>query len=352
MAVSSWPEAVPAPGSATRVGFLGAGFIARFHAFMLGLADEPSEIVAVYDPEPGRAEAFADAHGGTPLGSEDAVIAAADAVFVCTWTAEHARLVAKIAQAGKPVFCEKPLAFDAAEAVAMAEQVERAGVVNQVGLVLRYSPAFALAKALVADPEAGQLMSVVFRDDQYIPNQGQYASVWRVDRALAGSGALLEHSIHDLDIIEHVAGPISSVTAQTANLHGHEGIEDNVAVLLGFRDGGLGVLTSVWHDILERPSARHVELFCERLHVVIEDDWFGPVAWRCTGRDEQRLDGDGLIAALHDRGIATPNPDGAFIAAVRDRTPATPAFTDAVRAHRLADAVYRSAADGGQPVQV
>jgi predicted dehydrogenase len=45
-------------------------------------------------------------------------------------------------------------------------------------------------------------MNVVFRDDQYLPTQGVYASTWRADAALAGSGVLLEHSIHDLDLLE------------------------------------------------------------------------------------------------------------------------------------------------------
>ena len=40
---------------------------------------------------------------------------------------------------------------------------------------------------------------------------------------------------------------------------------------------GLGVMTSVWHDVLERPSLRHVEVFCERLYVELVDDWLGPV---------------------------------------------------------------------------
>ena len=337
---------------AIRVGVLGAGFIARFHAFMLGLADAGSEIVAVYDPEPDKAKAFAEAHGGSAVDSEDAAIEAADAVFICTWTSEHARLVDKVVAAGKPVFCEKPLAFDAEQAKVMADAVEGAGVINQVGLVLRYSPAFALAKALVGDAAAGALMSVLFRDDQYIPNQGQYASVWRVDKDLAGSGAMLEHSIHDLDIVEHVCGPIATISARTANQHGHDGIEDNAAVMLAFAGGALGVMTSVWHDILERPSDRHVELFCERLHVVMEGDWFGPVRWRYAGEEERVADGDELIKGLRDRGLEPANPDGAFIAAVRDGTDATPSFADAVRAHRLADAVYRSATDGGRPVEV
>ena len=139
---------------------------------------------------------------------------ACDAVYICTWTAEHARLVEAACARGLAVFCEKPLAFDARGAEAMAATVERAGVVNQVGLVLRRSPAFFLLRALVRDPDAGRVMSVAFRDDQYIPVQGMYASTWRGDRALAGAGTMLEHAIHDVDLIEHCIGPVASVSAR------------------------------------------------------------------------------------------------------------------------------------------
>ena len=65
--------------------------------------------------------------------------------------------------------------------------VEGAGVTNQVGLVLRRSPAFTLARQLLADPAAGRVMAVVLRDDQFIPTQGMYGSDWRADPDKAAS---------------------------------------------------------------------------------------------------------------------------------------------------------------------
>ena len=84
--------------------------------------------------------------------------------------------------------------------------VADAGVVNQVGLVLRRSPAYLWAKHLIDEPAAGTVMGVVFRDDQFIPIQGHYGSTWRGDRTLAGSGTLLEHSIHDVDMLRFLVG--------------------------------------------------------------------------------------------------------------------------------------------------
>ena len=304
----------------------------------------------VYDIDRTRAERFAAATGATVCDSEDAVSDSCDAVYVCTWTSEHPRLVAAAARRERAIFCEKPLATTLDQAQAMARTVDEAGVVNQVGLVLRSSPAFCWARHLLDDPRAGRLMSIVFRDDQYIPNQGMYDSTWRVDTAKAGAGTLLEHSIHDVDLLEWLGGPIREVSARTAEFHDIGGIEDSVAAILNFESGAMATLTSVWHDLLERPSLRRVELLAERMWCAIEGDWFGPVHWTAAGERDQVLTGDDLEAAVRDLDLAPPNPDGAFVRAVANHTPAHPNFATAVRAHQVVDALYRSAASGGSPV--
>lgn len=335
-----------------RVGFLGAGLIATFHSKMLRGSGEDVAWAGVYDPDPARTQAFAAASGATACTTEEDVLDTCDAVYVCTWTSEHPRLVAAAVRRDLPVFCEKPLAMDLPAAEALVDEVMASGVVNQCGLVLRRSPAFNLAKALREDPAAGPAMAVVFRDDQYIPTQGQYASTWRGDRTKAGAGTLIEHSIHDVDMLEHVVGPLAEIGARQANHHRLDGIEDVVTASLAFADGALGTLTSVWHDVLSRPSLRRVEIFCRSRWIAIEDDWFGPVTWQDPGGPAVTVTGETLLAACAERGIATPNPDGDFVRAVRDGTPAYPDLTVALRAHRIVDAAYRSAAAGGTPIAV
>ncbi|CAN5840901.1 hypothetical protein BH23ACT2_BH23ACT2_04800 [soil metagenome] len=333
-----------------RVGFLGAGLIAHFHALGLTESGEAFTFAGVHDPDPVRAEEFADGWGATVCPTEDQVLDTCDAVYVCAWTSEHERLVVAAAEHGRAVFCEKPLAFDASRAAVMATSVAAAGVVNQVGLVLRHSPAFALLRHLVHQPDAGRIMSVVFRDDQYIPVQGMYASTWRGDRQRAGAGTLLEHAVHDIDIIEHCIGPVATVAARQANFHGHDGIEDATATVFGFVGGAVGVHTSVWHDVLERPSLRRVEVFCERRHVVVEGDHDGPVTCVTTGRDLEAVEGAALVAAARTAGLRHENPDGAFVRAVAAGSPAWPTIADAVRPHQVVDAIYDSASSGGTPV--
>ena len=70
----------------------------------------------------------------------------------------------------------------------MAAAAGGAGIVNQVGLVLRFLPAMNWLRHLVTNLDGGRVMSVVFRDDQYIPIQGMYGSTWRY----SGSIGLIE----------------------------------------------------------------------------------------------------------------------------------------------------------------
>lgn len=350
-----------------RVGFIGAGLIAAYHAIQLnvsrdtaataGGAGVDNRIVSVYDPDRGRAVGLAGGQGADVAARPEDVVSASDAVFVCTWTSEHLPMVRLAAEAGVPVFCEKPLSVDLATSRQLVEVVRSAGLVNMVGLVMRTSPSMLVLREMVGDPASGRVMNVVFRDDQYLPTQGWYASTWRGEVELAGSGALMEHSIHDLDLLEWLFGPLDTIGAHQAFFHGIDGIEDSVSAVLRFRCGATGNLASIWHDVLSRPSQRRMEVFCERATVTLESDDVGPVR-RQTDDGEEVVGGDDLVPWLAARGITVTSAEDDFLAAVRDRmqgaTPRRlrPDVDDALRAHVLADAAYRSAVAGGGPVRV
>ena len=348
------PAVPPASIERPRIGFLGAGLNATFHSKLLHRSGLDLVRGAVYDPDRERAERFAAASGSTVAESEDEVLDGSDAVYVCSWTSEHPRLVAAAAGRGVHVFCEKPLGVDLPAAESVLDTVVAAGIVHQVGLVLRRSPAFLVARELVRDAAAGEVMAVVFRDDQYLPTQGMYASTWRADRHRAGAGTLLEHSIHDVDLLRMIVGDISSVNCHQRNVHGHDGIEDVVSATIRFDTGALGSLTSVWHDNLARPSLRRVEVLCRHRHVVVDGhDWTGPVTWTDTDGSTTVLEGQGLeleAAAILEGEAMTANPDADFVRSVVSGTPARPDVAVAVEAHRVVDAMYRSAATDGATV--
>ncbi|MCU1391935.1 MAG: hypothetical protein JWM34_363 [Ilumatobacteraceae bacterium] len=340
-----------------RVGFLGAGLIATYHSKSLRRSGAEAECgvvrAGVYDPDPERAAAFAAASGHTVCASEDEVLDGCDAVYVCTWTSEHPRQVAKAISRGLHVFCEKPLATSLAAAEEMATLVMSSAVTNQVGLVMRRSPAYVWAQHLAAEATAGRTMAVMFRDDQFIPIQGHYSSTWRGNKDLVGAGTLLEHSIHDIDMFRFVIGEVTRVSAHQANFHGLDGIEDVVTASLSFANGAIGTLVTVWHDNLARPSLRRAEIFCERRFIHIEgDDWFGPVHWTDSDGAEHTLEGNELVAAAESITDGTLNPDGEFIRAAVAGRPSWPNFATAAAAHRIVEAMYASAREHGssQPV--
>jgi predicted dehydrogenase len=335
----------------TRIGFLGAGFIAQYHAFMLSRCAEPHELALVHDVDGERAARFATDWSCRTAASVDDLLDGCDAVFVCTWTSEHLAGVRAATERGLPVFCEKPLSTDLRSATALADLVDVSGVVNQVGLSLRTAPAFLILREWVRDEATnGRVMNVAFRDDQFLPTQGMYGSTWRGERDKAGSGALLEHSIHDLDVLEWMLGPVSSVQALSSNFHGLDGIEDSVSVLVRFAAGHTATLSSVWHEVLSRPSQRRVEVFCERSLLTLEGDFDGPVRRQHTDGEEV-IAGEDTIGWLAERGIPVEPAEEHFLRGIAGTGVATPTVADALRAHVLADAVYRSAAAGGAPIE-
>ena len=341
-----------------RIGFIGTGFIARTHNWFLKHTAADHRIVAVHDLDAERARVFADRVGADVV-TEAELFDRADVLFVTTWTSEHERLVAAAAERGVAVFCEKPLAVDAASAQRMVDAVEAADVANQVGLVLRFVPQFLYAKTLLADERSGRLLAVSFRDDQFIPIQSHYDSNWRVDPARAGRGTLLEHSIHDVDIMQWLCGPVDTVSGTVREVHGHPRIDDVAVARLEFANGGVASLTSIWHDITDRPSLRHIEIFCENLYLRLDGEATSPITWQFTGEPVQQMEGDALARAGIVAGFArerdlVPVPGGAmfnpltpFLDAITSGAPSPLPLSEALPAHRIVDAIYASADSDG-----
>ena len=351
------------------VGIIGAGLIGRFHArgihglIKLGLVD--ARYVAVCDRVEERAESFARIAGlDTYTTDADELIGSPDVntVYVCTPTVEHKELVLRAVAAGKHVFCEKPLARTLADAREMRDAVNDAGVRHQVGLILRHSPIFTVLKQLMGDPGLGRLMTLAFRDDQFFPIDGHYASDWRKDVAVTGGGTLIEHSIHDLDLITWLAGDIESLRAETRNFAGHDGVEDLASVSMRLANGATCHLTSVWHQVPGRRSTRLLEFFFERGYFAVDQDFFGPIRYQTYATDAPAVVSEEEVRRryLEIVGLGDEIYDGAlgkysledywFLRALAEERDPFPGFDVAIRAHELVDAVYRSAADGGAEV--
>ena len=344
-----------------RIGLVGCGHIGATHSLALGrlaragLID--ARVTATHDADPARAAALARHHDATVHGSIDAIADAVDVLWICTWTAAHHEAVRAAVARGLPVFCEKPLAPTLPECEAVARDLRR--VPHQVGLVLRHAPVFHALAEIVASGRYGRPMATILRDDQYFPIQGMYASTWRGDVTRAGGGTLVEHSIHDVDLLHWILGgtPLA-VTGGTASRFGHPGIEDSATVTMEY-GAHRATIVSVWHQVTSRPSTRRLEVLCEDAFCWTEDDHLGPLHVQTSAGTET------ILGELPDWAAALDLPDelrapvAAYAApslgflralAAGDDEGGFPDVEVALAAHRVVDAAYRSAAAGGAPV--
>jgi len=350
-----------------KIGLIGCGHIARFHSRNIRDALSRGELNMTYhgtcDLDLTRARTFAQI-AGCPLVTGDAeeLIAACDVVYICTETAEHPALVAKAAAAGRHVFCEKPLAVNKALAWQMSDQVIQAGIIHQVGLILNYSPIFTVLASLMQSRELGPLLSAHLRDDQCFPVDGQYGSSWRADVRRAGGGTLIEHSIHDVDLMSRLFGEIIAVSCTTRETSAHPGIEDVAQVTFHHQGGHSTSLASVWHAMPIRQSSRSLEIFFARARFTTEHDYFGTITYQLDNEQPITLSNDEVLARF--MALQGLNPvdedlrslgglcDRRFLEAVAAGTTASPGFDTAARSHTIVDACYRSAAMAGARIDV
>jgi predicted dehydrogenase len=270
----------------------------------------------------------------------------------------HAEIVHAAAQRRLQLFCEKPLAMSYAEGEDMLAAVEGAGINAQIGLVLRYSAVYTVMRSLLRDPAVGAPVAVVFRDDQCFPIRGLHSSGWRADRSQTAGGTLIEHGVHDLDLLTWIFGPVRRLRAWEQNRTGHRGVEDYVAVEMEFESGLRAQLVNLWHDILQRNSNRRLEIFCQRGFIASNHDMSGTVTFQLGDGEEQRLSEIEVtrrFAGSHPQlpdllqpftGIAYLMQDLAFVRALLAGSAPGPTMREGLEAQRLAEAVYHAARTG------
>jgi predicted dehydrogenase len=351
-----------------RVGIIGAGLIGQNHSMMLRYVADCTEqsvrVVSVADVSHPAAERLAARwQGAKALESAEEIIAdpSIDAVWICTPTAMHRQVCVAAARAGKHIFCEKPLAMTAAEASEMAAAIQASGVTSQVGLVLRFSPVYNVIKAMFEQRDVGRLLSVAMRDDQDFPTRGAHASAWRNDPSLTAGGTLIEHSVHDFDLLTWMFGPVTSLYCRTRNVNGADGVEDFGATAMEFAGGFHGQLISIWHRMIARASNRRLEVFAENLFAASDADTLGHVFQRGLGAIEETVSENEVMARftekiLRERPYLAPikarlaipyaAEDATFIAALKGACEPDPEFEAGLAAQRMVEAAYESARAG------
>jgi len=223
-------------------GVVGAGLIADFHARALGEI-ENAQFVACCDPMVDRAEALAKKYGGKAFASYEEMLQSdeIDIVTIATPSGLHMEPTVAAAQAGKHVLCEKPLEITLERINAMIEAHEKAD--TRLGGIFPYR-FNDLMTPLRAAIESGRFGTISYAS-VYVPwwrTDEYYKDSWHGTWKLDGGGALMNQSIHMIDMLCDLMPPIESVQAYTATL-GHEmQAEDTAAAALRYTNGALGVI--------------------------------------------------------------------------------------------------------------
>jgi myo-inositol 2-dehydrogenase/D-chiro-inositol 1-dehydrogenase len=182
------------------IGVIGVGRIGAMHARLLSGQVAGARVAAVNDALPEVAHALGAELGVPVAGTAEELMARTDveAVAICSSTETHAPLIAAGADAGKAIFCEKPVSHGLVEVDRALEAVRQAGVPFQIGFNRRFDPAHQSVRDAVASGRVGDphLLRITSRDPYPPP-----ASYVRVS-----GGIFLDMTIHDFDMARYVTG--------------------------------------------------------------------------------------------------------------------------------------------------
>ena len=363
------------------VGVVGYGFMGRTHANAFRQVDRFFDLPyrpvlkAVCARDEAKVRAFADQAGYQSAETDWRKLVERpdiDLIDIAAPNDVHAEIAIAAARAGKMVLCEKPLGRTPAEAEAMVEAVEAAGVANMVWYNYRRVPAVTLAKQLIDEGRLGRIFHyrAKFLQDWTIsadlPQGG--AGLWRLDAGVAGSGVTGDLLAHCIDTAMWLNGGIETVTAMTETFIKQRqhvltgkveavGIDDASAVLARFDNGSLATFEAT------RYARGHKALYTFEIN-----GEHASLAWDLHDlhrlevfdhRDESRLrgwrsvhitDGDhpymqhwwvpGLQIGYEHTFI---HQVADFLGALHSGTPAAPTFRDALATDYVTDAILRSA---------
>ena len=193
-----------------RIGVIGVGRIGRMHAGYIARQTPRAELSAVSDVS-SAAAAEVGAMYGVPALGPDEVIAASDAVAICTSTDTHVDYIIDAAEAGKAIFCEKPISLDLAQVDRVAAVLERRDVPFMVGFNRRFDPGHRAVREAVASGRIGEVRMARVTSRDPSPPPVEYVRV--------SGGIWVDMMIHDFDMAAYVVGsPVVQVWAQGANL--------------------------------------------------------------------------------------------------------------------------------------
>lgn len=203
--------------------------------FVRGVSKEPEQVAD-----------FAATHGFALSTEFDEAIAdpRVKAVVLATPHSLHVEQISAVAAAGKPVWCEKPLALTLTEAKRAVAAVRKAGVVFALGNNKRCFPSMTALRRVVADGTIGEILHI----EAHFSNEHSTRVIpggWRDDPNESPGGGLTGAGLHLIDALVSLGGPIARVDAKLFERKPPPDPRDVIALQIEFANGGIGQLASV-----------------------------------------------------------------------------------------------------------
>lgn len=297
-------------------------------------------IAGIYDGDPIRGKAMAERFGSTFFESADALLdEGLDGVIICSENSLHRPLVEQCAGRTGYILCEKPIATTPEDAQAMIDRCAETGTKLQIAFPVRFSPVVQQLKKALDAAQFGRIYAAK------CTNHGTMPGGWFIDRELAGGGAVIDHTVHVIDLLRWFwQTEVTEVYAEVGEdlLHTGMGIDDAGLLSFTLANGIYGTLDTSWSrpdsyptwgdvkiEILGERGGVHVDAFEQ--NVAVSSDAAGKTQWVNWGSNM-------------DLGLVQN-----FVAMIREGGEPFITGEDGLRALEVALAAYESARTG-QPV--
>ena len=236
-------------------GIIGAGLIADFHARAIGDI-ENAKLIGFADAIPDKARQLAEKHSCRAFADNEELLHSPDIdiVTIATPSGAHLEPVVAAAEAGKHVICEKPLEITLDRVDAMIAAHEKAGTLLGGVFQNRFNEAMGPLREAIRTERFGKITFAGvyvpwWREESYY--QGSWHGNWKLD----GGGALINQSIHTIDMLCDLMPPVESVQAYADHLAHDIEAEDTAVAALRFTNGALGLIygtTASWPGQFKR----------------------------------------------------------------------------------------------------
>ncbi|MDU0199652.1 Gfo/Idh/MocA family protein [Paenibacillus sp. MAH-36] len=315
---------------------------AHGHAFSYfnSLLELPEvKIVGIADEVKSRVEGIAERHE-VPYYADyrDLLAQDVDAVIICSENVHHAKLVIDAANAKKHVLCEKPLGTTKEEMEQMIAACKHNGVQLMTAFPCRYLAAVVRAKEAIERGEIGDIVAIKGT------NHGGNPGGWFIDKSLSGGGAVLDHTVHVMDLMNwFLQSEVKEVYAYAATLFREElEVEDAGMLHIKFENGVFAVLDTSWSRPKSFPTWGDVTMEIVGTQGVITVDGFAQkndLFSNAAGKGQYTFWGDNMDAfMIRD-----------FVKALRQGEQVPVTGEDGLKAAQVALAAYESV-KLGQPV--